>query len=132
MTKRFLGSLLLLAVATIGCDDLGDPTGAACAADSTMTYANFGADFMMKYCTGCHSKNPQDGKRHGAPDDVNFDTQLQVQQHRSDIDRAVGKGPKADNKFMPDHDAPTELTNYTMPSDAEREQLSVWLACGAP
>jgi uncharacterized membrane protein len=114
----------LTALAT-GCEDIGDPTGATC--DQTLTYDNFGHDFMAAYCTGCHSAEADD--RHGAPGGVNFDTEADVQSHAADIDRAAGAGPKASNDFMPDPEAPDELTDYHMPADSDREMLAKWIAC---
>lgn len=119
-----LHSIVLAAsIAITGCEG-GDPTGATCPTDSTLTYANFGADFMGSYCTTCHSADATD--RHGAPGGVNFDTQDEVVRHKAAIDSAAGKGPDASNDWMPDEDS------LMFPTDAEREQLAEWLACGAP
>jgi uncharacterized membrane protein len=126
-----LATLVFAPLLAAGCS-FGDPTGATCPTDSTLTYANFGQQFMAAYCTDCHSKTPKDGTRHGAPRDVNFDTQADVQDHLDDIDRAAGKGPDATNTFMPDPDAPKDFSNFAMPTDTDREQLAEWIACKAP
>ena len=133
MTKLSLPFALALALFAAGCEEeLGDPTGSTCPTDSTLTYDNFGSEFMTHYCTGCHSETPPSGDRHGAPHDVNFDTLQQIQDDAEDIDRAAASGPDGTNTFMPDKDAPHELSGFSMPTMEERQQLGEWLACGAP
>jgi len=105
-----------------GCDNPGAPTGAEC--DPRLRWDNFGADFMARYCTGCHSTQVSGGQRRGAPDDHNFDTQDGVQLDLDHVDAASASGPAAHNTYMPPYGP--------MPTDFEREQLGQWLACGAP
>jgi uncharacterized membrane protein len=121
MTHASVALTLLLALTA--CDE-GEPTGATCPDDSTLTYAEFGQPFFADYCTECHSVDAVD--RHGAPKSVNFDTQAEIQEHATKIDAAAGSGPDASNDWMPDGAA------ASFPSDGEREQLAEWLACGAP
>ncbi len=106
-----------------GCEG-GEPTGATCPTDSTLTYANFGENFMASYCTTCHGENATD--RHGAPRLVNFDTIEEIRDRADEIDSAAGKGPNASNDWMPAEES------TAIPSLREREQLAEWLACGAP
>jgi hypothetical protein len=100
----------------------GGPTGATCPQGSTLTYANFGSDFMGKYCLKCLSASASD--RGGAPKDVNFDTQAEIQAKKADVDSMAASGPKRTNTVMPDGDP--------KPSNDERAKLGEWLACGAP
>ncbi len=82
------------------------------------TYANFGADFVNRYCQGCHGSAAT--ARLGAPGDFIFDTIDQVRRHRARI-YVRSAGP---NDSMP----PGPID----PPIAERERLAEWLACGAP
>jgi len=110
-------SLLFLAACT------SSPTGATCPTANAPTYGSFGEDFMTKYCTGCHSTEA--GDRHGAPTDVNLDTEADVIKHASAIDEEAASGPKATNTSMPDMSGPVHIA----PTQAEREQLGQFLAC---
>jgi uncharacterized membrane protein len=102
-------------------EEVGHATGAEC--DSSLTYDSFGQDFMEKYCLRCHSETVPKAQRAGAPEDHNFDTLEDIRFLRAHIDGLAGKGPDATNTDMP-RDNPK-------PTDAEREKLSKWLACGA-
>jgi uncharacterized membrane protein len=83
-----------------------------------LTYANFGAAFMTRYCQGCHGSDALE--RAGAPGEFIFDTATQVQRHRARIFvRSAGT-----NDSMP----PGPID----PPLPERQQLAEWLACGAP
>jgi hypothetical protein len=89
------------------------PTGG-----TTLTYSNFGAPFMSRYCQGCHASIVSD--RQGAPGEFIFDNVEQIRAHRDRIfARAAGT-----NDSMPP--GPVD------PPLAEREKLADWLACGAP
>jgi len=103
-----------LATAVAGCAGLGDPTGAACPTDSTLSYDNFGQAFFTQHCTSCHNAADQSPA---------FDTVEKIRAEATNIDRAAGSGPKGTNTYMP------ESGNVPTP---DREQLSQWLACGAP
>jgi uncharacterized membrane protein len=109
--------LLFLAACT------SSPTGATCPTANAPTYGSFGEDFMTKYCTGCHSS--ETGNRHGAPTDINLDSEADVIKHASDIDETAASGPKASNTSMPDMSGPV----HAAPTEAEREQLGQFLAC---
>lgn len=108
------GLLLLAAAASVACaqNGLGDPTGAPCPTNSTLTYENFGKAFFQANCLECHAS------KESPP----FNTQEQIQAAKDDIDRAAASGPNATNTYMPD-DGDV--------SDADRKKLGEWLACGA-
>ena len=119
MTKRHAASWPLLAtVLSLGCSpvELEDydcpPEG------TTLTYENFGKTFVDGYCQSCHASAAKDRK--GAPSNFIFDTYDQVVEDKHRIFARAA----ADNDSMPP--GPDD------PSDAEREQLAEWLACGAP
>jgi len=93
----------------------GDPTASTCPSDSTLTYGNFGQDFMRNNCLQCHSAS--------GPESPKFDTLAQVQANKDNIDRAAAAGPNGVNTYMPDGRSVAE---------SERRKLGEWLACGAP
>jgi hypothetical protein len=106
--------LLLVLVACVEkplpIEDMPCPTSG-----TTLTYDNFGAQFMADHCNSCHSS-----ARNGAPVGYRFDTLDEVLEHRDRIFiRAAGP-----NVTMPP--GPDD------PPSAEREKLAEWLACGAP
>lgn len=120
------------------------PTGTECAdpdpitGTTTLTWDNFGHDFMFHYCTNCHSSTLPNSKRNGAPIYHDFDTLLGVLEVADHVDEQTGWGPKAQNNFMPgggtngrcpsmpggslDEDCPE-------PTGQERTNLAQWLAC---
>jgi uncharacterized membrane protein len=98
-------------------------TDSTCPTANAPTYASFGESFMASYCTGCHSREA--GDRHGAPSDIELDTEADVIQHASEIDQTAAAGPSAKNTAMPDMSGPV----HVQPSEAEREQLGQFLAC---
>ena len=101
----------------------GGPSGATCPADSTLTYKNFAADFFATYCTRCHDSSLSGTARNGAPPDRNYDTLSGlVETGPTLIDHAAAASPTHTNTFMPPSDP--------RPTQAEREQLGEWLACG--
>lgn len=93
---------------------LGDATGATCPPSSTLTYENFGKDFMDKNCNSCHGA--------GAAESPKLDTVASIRSNIGDIDKAAAKGPNATNTFMPEGRSV---------SDEDRTKLGEWLACGA-
>jgi uncharacterized membrane protein len=94
-------------------DEAKCPTGG-----TTLTYDNFGGEFLQTYCNGCHSSEA--GNRHGAPEAYRFDTLDEVHQRAPRIFvRAAGP-----NTTMPP--GPND------PPVAQRDQLAEWLVCGAP
>lgn len=102
---------------------VGPATGAECPSDSTLTYDNFGKQFMENYCLRCHSTSVTGDARHDAPDDHNFDTIDDIQLLAPHIDQLAGSGPDSTNEKMP--------ASGDKPSLEERQKLSEWLACGA-
>ena len=104
----------------------GEPTNAECTPDSTLTYDSFGKRFMEQYCTSCHSSELHGGQaRHAAPADHNFDTLDGVMKDADHIDASTAFGPNARNTKMPP-------PGNRMPTQLEREQLGIWIACGMP
>src|SRR5439155_9648842 len=87
-------------------------------ATSFLRYQNFGEPFVANWCRGCHSGGLPSGMRQGAPADVNFDTQLEVQDHAMDM----AANASAVQPTMPPAGGP---------SDDERAMLAEWLGCGA-
>jgi len=116
MRRPFL--LLALAVLVPGCnivtlDEYPCPKGG-----TTLTWENFGKGFFLAYCNSCHSA--PDGQRQGAPDDEVFATVQGVRTHAA----LIFENSAATNDAMPPGPYP--------PPIAQRDQLAVWLACGAP
>jgi hypothetical protein len=108
--SAFFRLLLVAPLVAVACaqNELGDPSGSTCPADSTLTYQNYGEAFMQHHCARCH-------------DDLS--THAGVQASIDRIDRAAAAGPAAVNTYMPEDEDLTE---------AERKRLGQWLACGAP
>jgi hypothetical protein len=102
----------------------GPPTESVCPQTSTLTYQNFGKNFMTKYCTRCHSSELMGADRQGAPSFHDFDTLFGVKAVYDHIDETTAAGPAATNTGMPP-DSPA-------PSLEERKQLGEWIACGMP
>ena len=96
------------------------PTGTACVDPDpgTLTYENFGAQFLNVNCNTCHASTA--GHRHGAPESYAFDTIEGVHKHR---DRIFVRAATSNVSMPPGpEDPPAE----------DRERLAEWLACGAP
>lgn len=85
---------------------------------TSLTYANFGAEFMNRYCQGCHGSAALE--RAGAPGEYIFDTVEQIQRHRA---RIFVRAAATNDSMPPGPDDPP----FT-----ERQRLAEWLACGAP
>lgn len=95
------------------------PTALVCPTGTFLTYRNFGASFMNRYCTTCHGAEVPEEKRGGAPLAANFDTAADLNVWRAQIlTRAAGLTPT-----MPPSGQVTS---------ADREALGEWLNCGAP
>lgn len=109
---------LLLAAA---CTDPAGPTGPepdpqACA-ESTLTYQNFAAPFVITWCRGCHGSGLPVNMRQNAPVGLDFDTAAQVRSAQQRIlVRATGEAPT--------------MPPVGGPSAQERALLAEWLACG--
>lgn len=116
--------LALILAPACGGPEEGTPTGAECPEGSTLTWANFGQEFMTTYCTRCHATTLTGSARQGAPGDHNFDAPELVREQSEHIDWSAAAGPDAVNTDMP-IGAPT-------PTEDERRKLGEWLACGAP
>lgn len=113
---RSLGLALSLA---LGCKPYQELSDHPCPPQGTpLTYSNFGAPFLDRYCQSCHGSAALD--RRGAPGDFLFDTREQVSRQRDRIFVRSAAG----NDTMPP--GPSD------PPLAERDQLADWLACGAP
>lgn len=100
------------------------PTGSVCPPDSTLTYASFGEPFFETYCQSCHGSQVRGTARQGAPSSHTYDDVAAIRRGLEEIDRRSAAGPNAINMDMP--------RSFPVPTDAEREQLGEWLACGAP
>ena len=102
----------------------GPPTGSTCPPSSTLTYANFGRQFMEDYCVRCHDSALTGADRKGAPSFHDFDTLFGIRAVANHIDETTAAGPAATNMGMPpDGDKPTL---------EERQLLGEWIACGMP
>ena len=119
---RVLSLLAAVTLAATACGACGKETtinDVPCPpAGTTLTYDNFGAAFMNTSCETCHGQ--ADGDRKGAPDGYDFDTLDAI---RARKDRIFIRAA-ADNTTMPP--GPDD------PSQADRDKLAEWLACGAP
>jgi hypothetical protein len=102
----------------------GPPTGAVCPTPSTLTYNNFGKQFMESYCTRCHDSAKTGDARMGAPEFHDFDTLFGIKAVSNHIDEVAASGPNATNDAMPEENP--------KPSLAERQMLGEWIACGMP
>jgi hypothetical protein len=125
---------LVLVVAA--CSGSPQPTGTVCPDPDpmTLTYDNFGRDFMAKYCTWCHASDLPRSQRNGAPLYHDFDSLLGVLQVVDHIDEQAGYGPKAKNEFMPPDRCPSTPggaldRDCPEPTAQDRTKLAEWLAC---
>jgi hypothetical protein len=108
---------------------------------TTLTWDNFGHDFMFKYCVNCHSSQlTTPSERHGASPYHDFDTLSGVVMPWRHIDEQAGGGPRAINTFMPgagtDGRCPSQLggpldEDCPQPTDEERRELAQWGVCEA-
>ena len=117
---------------------LPTPTQAVCPDPDpgTLTWESFGQQFMAGYCTMCHATTLMREARNGAPILHDFDTLEGVLRLPGHIDERAGSGPAATNTLMPPDECPSTPggpinTDCRKPSQAERADLSVWLACEA-
>lgn len=121
--------IALLATLIAGCEDevplFGPPTESVCPTDSTITYTNFGKQFMEDYCVECHDSNKVGAARQGATSFHDFDTLFGVKAVKEHVDYTSAAGPAATNTSMPPEGHPT-------PTLEERQMLGEWIACGLP
>lgn len=128
--------LLGLLLAACSSSSTGTPTEAVCPTPDpgTPTWEDFGMKFMADYCTDCHSSTLSHSQRNGAPLYHDFDTIDDVLNFPDHIDEQAGAGPAATNTEMPPKRCPSTPggsldRDCPQPTQAEREKLSVWLAC---
>jgi uncharacterized membrane protein len=115
-------AVTVLWLAAAACSDpavenpLPDPGSSQCR-ESTLTYQNFAAPFVISWCRGCHGSAQPVSMRQNAPVGVDFDTAEQVRTARDRIlARATGASPT--------------MPPVGGPSVEERLLLAEWLACG--
>lgn len=73
-----------------GCAGDAPDTGPACQLDSGgghPTWSNFGEGFFITYCNACHAA--ESPNRFGAPDEITFDTEEEVQDQAASVHSAV-------------------------------------------
>jgi uncharacterized membrane protein len=99
------------------------PTGSTCPPTDPPTYATFGQAFVEDFCLDCHSAHSTN--RHGAPGDLNFDTEDEIRRHAEDIDSEAAAGPDATNTSMPEKSPNVQ----TLPTLEERQRFGQFLAC---
>jgi hypothetical protein len=111
------------------------PTETVCPdPDPDLTWDNFGQKFMTTYCTMCHSSTLPHALRNGAPYAHDYDTLRTVLYIPDHIDQDAGSGPAAHNTRMPPSRCPSTPggpidRDCATPTDEERTNLSIWLAC---
>jgi uncharacterized membrane protein len=128
---QWLGvAVVSMAALAPACGDSGEddqPSGATCPTGGTaLTYANFGSEFISRYCLECHSTTKTGAARDDAPPDVNFDTLDLVKAQAALIDIEAGASPKRTNTSMP------PSGERAQPTSDERMKLGEWIACGTP
>jgi len=135
-----LGSVLVAGLGSglVGCANTAVPTAtqARCPDPDpgTLTWDSFGQKFMADFCTGCHASTLSHSQRNGAPLYHDYDSLLTTMEIPDHIDSYAGSGPAAHNALMPPSRCPTTPggsldRNCPQPSDQQRTDLSVWLAC---
>jgi len=133
-----LALLTILVTACAACTNtaLPAPTQAVCPSPDpgTLTWDSFGQKFMTDYCTACHDSSLPHAQRNGAPLYHDYNTLIGVLETPDHIDQYAGSGPAAHNTRMPPAQCPTDKGGplnraCPTPSDAERTDLAVWLAC---
>lgn len=90
----------------------------ACPPDSTLTWGNFGAPFMLDWCTGCHADTLGPDARADAPMEIDLN---RLEEVRANMDLVWAEAGDH-NTTMPPAGGPTA---------EERALLGEWLACGA-
>lgn len=112
------------------------PTKAVCPTPDpmTLTWDSFGQQFMTEFCNDCHSSALPNSRRNGAPLFHDYDTLMTVLYIPGHIDEWAGAGPAATNTIMPPARCPSTPggpldRDCPQPTDQQRKDLSVWLAC---
>lgn len=112
------------------------PTKTVCPSPDpgTLTWDNFGQQFMATYCTDCHASTLKRADRNGAPLYHDYDTLIGVLEIPDHIDSYAGSGPAAHNTLMPPGQCPSVPggplnRSCPEPTDAERTNLAMWIAC---
>jgi hypothetical protein len=130
--------VLVLGLVLVACSDtpLPTPTETVCPDPDpgTLTWESFGQQFMTTYCTTCHSASLMRVQRNGAPLFHDYDTLEGVLRIPGHIDEQAGSGPAATNTLMPPERCPSTpggplARDCIRPSEAERKNLSLWVAC---
>lgn len=111
-------SLLCAAALATGCSTAALEDASCPPEGTSLTYEDFGQAFIGTWCQPCHASQVID--RQGAPPAYVFDTHEQVQRW---ADRIYARSAGVNDSMPPGPDDP---------SDAERDDLEEWLACGAP
>lgn len=93
-----------------------DPNSKLCQ-ESTLTYQNFAAPFVITWCRGCHGEAQPVAMRQNAPVGVNFDTADQV---RGSSVRILARATGSEATMPP----------VGGPSEEEKALLAEWIACG--
>jgi uncharacterized membrane protein len=114
VTRLARGALAASLAALAACGDEAVPADDACADEPVLTWDTFGDAFLRTNCQGCHASTAPD--RHGAPEDVTFDTRDESLAQRDRIlARSAGAAPT-----MPPGGGVDEV---------DRGKLTVWLTC---
>ncbi len=136
--RTLIVTLIVTMVGLVACGgDSPTATEAVCPDPdpNTLTYDNFGMQFMTDYCIACHdSMLTKRSERNGAPLFHDFDSLIGVVQVQNHIDEQSGFGPAAENTFMPPSRCPSVAggpldLDCKRPTDEERRKLADWLAC---
>lgn len=98
-----------------GCGGAAAPAPSACDEAPVTTWDNFTAGFLTQNCQVCHAGTAPD--RHGAPDDVTFDTEEDAWRWADALRRSAVEAGAA----MPPGGGVSE---------DDRWRLGVWLDCG--
>jgi hypothetical protein len=130
--------LVLLGFLVAGCTTPAVPTSTQAKCPSpdpmTLTWDSFGQPFMTMFCTDCHSSTLPHAERNGAPLYHDYDMLMTVLEIPGHIDQWAGAGPAATNTIMPPARCPSTPggpldRDCPQPTQQQREDLSVWLAC---
>jgi hypothetical protein len=136
--RYVLFGLLVSTVGSLACTSAPPPTPtmAVCPDPDpgTLTWDNFGQKFMSDFCTDCHASALVHSQRNGAPLYHDYDTLTGVLEIPDHIDQWAGAGPAATNTVMPPSSCPSTPggslnRDCPQPTEQQRMDLSVWLAC---